>query len=171
MINALFAVDHYGGMGFNGTMPWPHNKQDLANFKELTMGHIVVIGRTSWEDKNFPKPLPGRLTYVVTNQPFARPADTFSIKGDLKEELLKLEKQYPNKTIWVVGGPNVLEQCEGVLDRLYLTHYKGSYKIDTKLNLKSFLTGWSQKTATCDPKTNFTTVVYEHLFKRIKTGS
>ena len=165
MINALFAVDQYGGMGYNGTMPWPHNSADLKNFKELTTGHVVVMGRKTWEDKNMPKPLKGRTTYVATSKPFLQ--HTAVIKGDMKEALLELERKHPKQTIWVVGGPELLEQCGEVFDRLYLTHYKGSYKIDTKLNLKKFLTGWSPKTATADPNTNFTTVIYESLFKRI----
>jgi dihydrofolate reductase len=167
MINALFAVDQYGGMGLNGTMPWPHNSADLQNFKSLTMGHVVVMGRKTWLDKNMPKPLPGRTTYVATSKKFL--PHTAIISGDLKTEILKLETVHKDKIIWVVGGPDVLEQCDGIFDRLYLTHYKGSYKIDTKLNLKNFLSGWSQKTATADPNTNFTTVVYESLFKRVKT--
>jgi dihydrofolate reductase len=165
MINALFAVDKNGGMGFNGTMPWPHNSADLKNFKELTTGHVVVMGRKTWDDKNMPKPLKGRTTYVATNKPFL--AHTATIKGNIKEEILALEKKHPGKIIWVVGGPELLAQCDGIFDRLYLTHYKGSFKIDTRLDLKSFLSGWSQKTATADPTTNFTTVVYEGLFKRI----
>jgi dihydrofolate reductase len=169
MINALFAVDSYGGMGFNGTMPWPHNSADLQNFKSLTMGHVVVMGRKTWSDKNLPKPLLGRTTYVATNKPFL--PYTSTISGDLKTEILKLEDLHRDKIIWVIGGPEVLEQCDGIFDRLYLTHYKGSYKIDTKLNLKNFLSGWSQKTATADPKTNFTTVVYESLFKRTSRSS
>jgi dihydrofolate reductase len=165
MINALFAVDHFGGMGFNGTMPWPHNPADLKNFKDLTDGHVVVMGRKTWDDRNMPKPLKGRTTFVATHKTFLQ--HTAVISGNLKEEILKLEAQYPTKTIWVIGGPEVLEQCEGILDRLYLTHYKGSFKIDTKINLKSFLATWYPKTATADPTTNFTTVIYENLFKRI----
>jgi len=51
-----------------------------------------------------------------------------------------------------------------------LTHYKGSYKIDTRLNLKRFLSGWSPKYGTAEIDQNFSTVIYENLFKRI-TGS
>ena len=163
MINALFAVDQYGGMGFNGSMPWPHNSADLSDFKRLTMGHVVVMGRTTWDDKNMPKPLQGRITYVATNRPVYHAA---GINGDLQQHVLDIEQQHKAKIIWVIGGPNILEQCEGIIDRIYLTHFKGSYKIDTKINLKSFLTGWSPKTATADPNTNFTTVVYENLFRR-----
>jgi dihydrofolate reductase len=162
MINALLAVDQFGGMGFNGTMPWPRDSVDLANFKELTMGHVVVMGRKTWEDKNMPRPLPGRVTYVATH----RHIPTNTITGDVKEKILKLEKQYPDKIIWIIGGPSLLEQCDGIIDRIYLTHHRGSYKIDTKINLKTFLTGWFPKTASADPNTKFTTVVYENIFKR-----
>jgi dihydrofolate reductase len=165
MINALFAVDKNGGMGFNGTMPWPHNSADLKNFKELTTGHVVVMGRKTWDDKNMPKPLKERTTYVATHRPFLQ--HTAVISGNMKEQLLEIERKHPGKVIWVVGGPDILEQCSEVFDRLYLTHYKGSFKIDTRINLKQFLTGWSPKTATSDPNNNFTTVVYESLFKRI----
>jgi dihydrofolate reductase len=164
MINALFAVDQYGGIGYNGTMPWPKNSADLENFRNLTLGHVVVMGRKTWDDKNLPKPMPGRITYVATNKQYL--ADTAVIKGNIKEEVLKIEQKHPGKIIWVVGGAELLEQCEDIFDRVYLTHYKGSYKIDTKINLKKFLTGWYPKTASADPKQEFTTVVYESLFRR-----
>lgn len=164
MINALFAVDQYGGMGYNGTMPWPKNSADLKNFQELTQGHVVVMGRRTWDDRNMPKPLPGRTTYVATNLPFL--AHTATIRGDLNQEILALERRHPDQIVWVVGGAELLEQCGDIFDRLYLTHYKGSYKIDTKINLKKFLAGWYAKTASADPKQEFTTIVYENLFKR-----
>jgi dihydrofolate reductase len=163
MINALFASDRFGGIGFNGTLPWPHNSNDLKNFKALTQGHVVVMGRRSWDDPKLPKPLPGRTVYVATTRGIehARP-----IKGDIVEEVSKLEKMYPNKTIWVVGGADILEQCRDLYDRIYLTHFKGNFRIDTKVDLKSILTGYQIKQASADPKDNCTFVVYESIFKR-----
>jgi dihydrofolate reductase len=168
MINALFAVDQFGGMGFNGTMPWPHNPADLANFKSLTMGHVVVMGRRTWDDNNMPKPLKGRTTYVATTRPAFH---TATISGNLKEEILKLEKLHSDKIIWVIGGPDLLSQCEGIFNRLYLTHYKNSYKVDTKINMKQFMSGWHPVAASHDPANNFTTAIYEHLFGRYSTGT
>lgn len=169
MINALFAVDPYGGMGLNGTMPWPHNSADLANFKQLTLGHVVVMGRKTWNDENMPKPLKGRITYVATSSPTL--FNTATISGDLKQEVLKLEKQHPGKIIWIIGGPDILEQCRDVLDRVYLTHYKKTYKVDTKINIRQFLSGWDQVSAVADPNLDFTTVVYENFFGRTKTST
>ena len=169
MINALIAVDAYGGMGFNGTMPWPKNSADLKNFQNLTIGHVVVMGRRTWEDRNMPKPLPGRITYVATNKSYL--PNTAIIKGDIQEEVLKIEQQHEDKIVWVIGGPELLEQCGDIFDKLYLTHYKGSYKIDTKIELKSFLTGFTPVRAEVSQDHKATFVKYAPIFKRITTSS
>ena len=165
MINALFASDQFGGIGFNGTLPWPHNSNDLKNFKSLTNGHIIVMGRRSWDDPKLPKPLPGRIAYVATNRPVEH---AMPIKGDIPEEVKKLEKLYPNKTIWVVGGADILEQCKDLYDRIYLTHFKGNYRIDTRINLKNFLGGFTERYASSGKTCTF--VRYEAIFRRPTTS-
>jgi len=168
MINALFAVDYYGGMGVNGTLPWPHNSADMANFKRLTDGHVVVMGRNTWDDPKMPKPLPGRTVYVATNRSTMYAS---TINGDINDAILKIEKQHPDKIIWVIGGANLLEQCSDIFDNLYLTHFKGSYKVDTKINLKTMLTGWQPVRAEVAPDFSFTLIRYENLFRRSSTST
>ena len=168
MINALFAADQFGGMGLNGTLPWPHNSSDLKQFKKLTDGHVVVMGRRSWDDPKLPKPLMGRTVYVATNRPVQHATP---IAGDIKTAVQSVQAQHPNKTIWVVGGPEILEQCQDLYDRIYLTHIKGVYKIDTKINLKSMLSGYRMVSASAAPSDNCTFTVYESIFKRTTTGS
>lgn len=168
MINALFAVDHYGGMGFQGSLPWPHNAADLANFQRLTMGQVVVLGSRSWDDPKMPKPLNGRTVYVASSRPVRHAG---YIRGSLIEEVLRLEQQHPDQIIWVVGGPKIIESCTDLFDRIYLTHFKGSYKIDTKIDLKSFLTGFTPTSARVAPDFQSTLIVYEPIFKRIKTST
>lgn len=162
-IMAIFAVDKFGGMGFNGTLPWPHHPEDLAYFKKLTLDHIVVMGRNTWDDPKMPKPLVGRTTYVATTRPLNT---SHTISGNMKEQLLALEQQYPDKIIWVIGGPSLLEQCEDVLDKLYLTHHKNSYKVDSKLDLKKFLSEWQVTSASASPTSNCAFLTYETIFKR-----
>jgi dihydrofolate reductase len=166
MINALFAVDQYGGMGFNGSLPWPHNAEDLARFKQLTTGHVVVMGRKTYDDPKMPKPLKDRTVYVVSNRLLADSA--YQISGDINEELLKIENRHPDKIIWVIGGVNLLEQCTVNFDQIYLTHFKGSYKVDTRIQLKSVLAGYTPKEASASPNSLCTHVIYENIFKRPK---
>jgi dihydrofolate reductase len=168
MINAIFAADQFGGVGFNGTLPWPHNSADLKNFKQLTDNNVVVMGRRSWDDPKLPKPLPNRTVYVATNRPVTHAR---VIKGDLNEEIVALEKTHPNKTIWVAGGAEVLVQCKDLFDRIYLTHIHGVYKIDTKVDLKSILSGYRMIKASSAAHEKCTFVIYESIFRRIRTSS
>jgi|TARA_R110000868_G_C10810943_1_gene757840 dihydrofolate reductase len=168
MINALFAVDHYGGMGINGTLPWPHNSHDLGRFQRLTKNHIVVMGRRTWDDPKMPKPLLGRIVYVVSNRPLV---NAVRVHGNIVDEVLRLEQENPTRKIWIIGGPKLIESCVNILDTVYLTHFKGSFKIDTKMELKSFLTGFAPVRAEVAPDFKSTLVKYAPIFKRTKAGS
>ena len=168
MIKAIFAVDQYGGMGYNGGLPWPHNKADLEHFKKLTFGHVLVMGRRSWADPKLPKPLEGRTVYVASQKPVDY---AYNIKGDLIEQLLKLEKLHPNKIIWVAGGPDILTQCRDLYEEIHLTHFKGSYKIDTKIDLKAFLSGFTMEYASVADDIKSTFIRYEPIFRRTKRST
>jgi len=165
MINAIFAVDFNGGMGFNGTLPWPHNTEDLQQFKELTSGHVVVMGRRTWDDPKMPKPLPNRTVYVATHRPvtYAMP-----FSGDIRTKLMSIEQAHPDKKVFVIGGPKLLEEANDLFDRVYVTHIKGSYRADTRIYVKEFLTGYSPVRATVSKDFQSTFTVYESIFKRIK---
>ena len=63
------AVAANGVIGAGNRMPW-HLPEDLRHFKQLTLGHPVIMGRKTWESilASLGKPLPGRENIVVTRQ-------------------------------------------------------------------------------------------------------
>ena len=138
MIKAIFAVDHWGGMGFIGSLPWPHHLEDLQYFKEQTMGDIVVMGRKTWDDPKMPKPLPGRINYVATNKPIFGYGIT-TIRGDLQENIRKIQNAYPTKTVWIIGGPDILMETRDLVDQVHITHFKGQFKTDRQIDLRKYL--------------------------------
>jgi dihydrofolate reductase len=138
MIKAIFAVDYWGGMGLDGSLPWPHHREDLQYFKEQTDNNIVVMGRRTWDDPKMPKPLPNRTTYVVTNRPI-RGYNVTSISGDISNHLINIQKIYPKKTVWVIGGPEILMSVKDRIDEAHITHFKGQYRTDVQIDLKKFL--------------------------------
>lgn len=163
MIKAIFAVDQNGGMGINGGLPWPRNKPDMEHFQKLTNGNVVVMGRRSWDDSAMPKPLNGRIVYVASNRHVAHAG---RISGNIVEEVLSLEQKHPNKTIWVAGGADILNECRDLYDEIHLTHFKGSYKIDTRIDLKSFLLGFVPGYASVAEDIQSTFIRYDPIFKR-----
>lgn len=140
MIAALFAVDDIGGMGWKGTLPWPHNKDDMKWFKTVTQNQIVVMGKKTWDSPDMPSPLPGRFNVLFTNK-FIDRDDIEQIKGDVCEALRSLKQNNKRKNIFVIGGPNLLLQSKPVLDKIYVTKIQGEYLSDTQINLTEFLEG------------------------------
>src|SRR6185436_19370196 len=60
------AVAENGVIGANGKLPW-HLPEDLRHFKQVTMGHPVIMGRKTWESVG--KPLPNRTNIVISRRP------------------------------------------------------------------------------------------------------
>ena len=140
MITALFAVDDVGGMGFKGQLSWPHNKDDMTWFKTQTQNQIVVMGRRTWDSPDMPKPLPGRLNVVFTNN-FFDADDVEQVRGDVCEALRALKRHQKKKKIFVIGGPNLLLQSKPVLEKVFVTRIKGEFINDKYINIDEFLEG------------------------------
>ena len=60
------AVARNGVIGHGSQIPW-HVPGEQRLFKELTMGDVLVMGRTTYE--SIGRPLPGRTTIVLTRDP------------------------------------------------------------------------------------------------------
>lgn len=170
MINAIFAVDQFGGMGLNGSLPWPHNSEDLLRFQQLTKGHVVVMGSRTWNDKKMPKPLPDRTVYVASTKQVHYGQ---KISGNIVTEITNIEKKHPDKIIWVIGGPQMIQDCadSSILDYIYLTHFRGSYKIDTKIDLRKVLLGMLPQRAETSYDQQSVFIKYAPIFSRSKTST
>lgn len=128
-INAILAMDDNMGIGFDNTLPWPHNKKDMKWFRDCTSGHVVVMGRNTWESFGN-KPLPNRINVVVTNREVEGNPDRIE-RGEMVEILATLATKYPGLHIFVIGGANIYRQALPYCDKLYITHMRGAYKCDT----------------------------------------
>jgi dihydrofolate reductase len=95
-VGLIWAQSPSGVIGRAGAIPW-RLPEDLARFKGLTMGHIVVMGRLTWESlPGKVRPLPGRRNVVVTRQADYM-ADGATVVGGLDEVPADDET-------WVIGG-------------------------------------------------------------------
>ena len=141
MIAALFAVDDNGGMGNDGGLPWPMNKDDMKWFKGTTEGQVVAMGRRSWDSHDMPKPLPKRHNVLFTSK-FLERTDIQQISGDVCEGLKLVESEQIGKDVFVIGGANLLMQAKPVLDSAYITRIPGEYFCDTTIDLDAFLEGF-----------------------------
>lgn len=101
----IWAEARDGAIGRNGEMPW-HLPEDLAHFKEVTLGKPVIMGRRTWESlpERF-RPLPGRQNIVVTrNSDYAAAGAT--VVASLEDAIGAVEEPLPD-IVWVLGGGEI----------------------------------------------------------------
>ena len=124
-------MDEEWGIGKNGTLPWPANKEDLKQFKEKTTGHLVVMGSNTWNDPCFPAPLKNRTNYIVTSK-------TEGFDGGIilpvgwKREVIRMSKN-TQKDVWIIGGKRLIEACWDIIEEFHLTVVNGVYDCDVFL--------------------------------------
>ena len=95
------AVADNGVIGADGKLPW-HLPEDLAHFKRVTTGHVVVMGRRTFE--SIGRPLPRRTNIVVTRQP-GWTADGVIAASSLDEALETAEEH--DGDVMVIGGAQI----------------------------------------------------------------
>lgn len=132
MINCIVAVEHNQGIGFEGQMPWPHLKGDMAWFRKMTTGNVVVMGSTTWKSLGC-KPLPNRINIVLSRKNHWPDAD--HVFSDPDTALAFCDNEYPDKEIFIIGGSAVYRTYLDIVDRFYVTEIDETYQCDTFFDL------------------------------------
>jgi dihydrofolate reductase len=123
MISVIVAVADNGVIGGQNRLLW-HISEDLRRFKQITMGHPVVMGRKTWDSLG--RPLPARRNIVISRQ-------TLSVEGaEVAHSLLEACSLFaPEDEIFIIGGAQIYEEAMPIADKLYLTRVYHSYSGDT----------------------------------------
>jgi dihydrofolate reductase len=164
MIISILAATSMGGIGNRGTLPWPHNKEDMRWFAKHTTDQIVVMGRNTWDDPKMPKPLPNRVNYVVSSKHVAveYQHQVRWIPGSPAESILQIQKDNPSKDVYVIGGRQLYEATESIVERVLLTRIKGAWFTDTRVQLDKMLACFQIKSVT--PGNNCTYETWDRTF-------
>ena len=112
-LSIIVAVAHDGAIGASGDLVY-RISADLRRFKELTMGHPVIMGRKTFE--SFPKgPLPGRCNIVITRNP------DYPDEGIVRVSSFDEACRCASGDAFVIGGGEIYRQAMDVADRIYMT--------------------------------------------------
>ena len=113
-IHAIVAVASDWAIGRQGELLC-HMPDDMKHFKEVTMGHSIVMGRKTFE--SFPRrPLPGRQNIVITrNLQWQYPGVT--VAHSVEEAIAAAE----TADVFIIGGADIYEQTLPMVDVLHLT--------------------------------------------------
>jgi dihydrofolate reductase len=112
-VGLIWAQSTSGVIGRDGGIPW-RLPEDQARFKELTMGHTVVMGRLTWESLPAKvRPLPGRRNVVLT-----RHADYMADGADV---VTTLQDALTDDETWVIGGEQIYALALPIATRCEVT--------------------------------------------------
>ena len=115
LVTLIAAVAENRIIGREGDLPW-RLPDDLRRFKRVTTGHVVIMGRRTWEAGGG-RPLPGRRNVVVTRQS--------GYAADGAEVVRSLEAAFDlaagEARVYVLGGGEIYAQALPRADELDLT--------------------------------------------------
>ena len=113
MIGLIVARSKNNVIGKNGQIPWKI-KGEQKQFRELTVGNVVVMGRKSYEEIGHP--LPNRMNIVVS-QSVNYSGENLITVGSLQEAI----KEAGKADIYVSGGYGLFMEAIPIVDKMYIT--------------------------------------------------
>ena len=113
-VSLIVAAADNGVIGREGQLPW-RLSADLRRFKQLTLGHHIIMGRKTFE--SIGRLLPGRTSVVVTRQTQYAGGGA-KVAGDLEHAL---DLAAGDDEVFIVGGGDIYQLALPLADRVYLT--------------------------------------------------
>lgn len=148
-ISLILAVDKNYGIGKDGKIPWK-SKKDMAQFKEITTGHTVIMGRKTWDslpEKH--RPLSNRRNIVITSKMENMICDEYdaiytNIEDAVKYETIISIQNEKHPKVFIIGGASLYNYCldHPLLKEIYLTTINVDYDCDIfvdKTNLNNII--------------------------------
>lgn len=131
-LSLIVAMANDRVIGINNTLPW-RLPADLKNFKAVTLGKPVIMGRKTWE--SIGRPLLGRENIVITSNEdyIAEGATVFTSIDDALAHTQETEE------VMLIGGANLYTQLLPIVNKMYLT------LIDLDIEGDAFFPQWEEK--------------------------
>lgn len=112
-------------IGVDNKMPW-HLSADLRNFKKITMGKPILMGRRTYE--SIGRPLPGRKNIIVSRNPDYRVENGY-VYHSIDSALVSCAADHDE--VMIIGGSSFYEAMLPKAGRLYLTQIHDDFEGDT----------------------------------------
>ena len=111
-------------IGVDGDLPW-HLSEDLKNFKAITMGKPIIMGRATFE--SIGRPLPGRRNIIITRQTDYKVegAEIFLSPESALEAIKDAEE------VMIIGGGQIYTALFDQVNRIYITYVEINIDGDT----------------------------------------
>lgn len=127
----IFAVDELWRIGYAGEMLFAI-PDDLRRFKEITWGHVLLMGRKTYDALPV-RPLKGRKSIVLSRNIHFSP-DGVDVARSKEDALSMIEQKYAGEKIFCIGGGEVARMFLPETNAAHITHVQGVFTpYDTQL--------------------------------------
>jgi len=113
-------------IGRHNQLMW-HLPEDLKYFKRRTSGHIIIMGRKTYE--SIGRALPNRTNIVITRNKEFQPENVI-VFNELEAAIRYAIKEKETET-FIIGGGSIYKQALGIANKLYLTEVLEEFEGDT----------------------------------------
>ena len=124
---AIAAADKNWGIGLKDQL-LVRIPSDMKQFRNHTLGHVVVTGRKTLAGFPNGMPLAGRTNIILSRK------QDYTVRGGIavhsKEELLEELKKYPSEEIYIIGGASVYQMMLPYCDTAIITRIDYAYEAD-----------------------------------------
>ncbi len=118
---AIAAMSENRVIGQGNTIPW-HLPEDFKWFKQTTTGHVIVMGRKTYE--SIGRLLPNRTTIILSRSDFNVPG------AIMLKDLAALQPATAGRETFICGGAEIYRQALPLCSDLYLTLVKRTVEGD-----------------------------------------
>ena len=120
-VSAIVAMSENKVIGRDGKLPW-EIPEDLQFFRLMTNGHVMIMGRKTYEAIG--RPLPNRTSIIITRN------EDYKVKGCIVvstlDEAMAIAKAKEKDEIFIIGGGEIFKLAMPIVDKLYLTLVKAT---------------------------------------------
>ena len=138
-MNLIVAVDRNWGIG-NKNKLLVSIPNDMKNFRTVTTGNVIVMGRKTLESFPQGQPLGNRVNIVLTGRVDYR-VNGATVVHSL-DELLEELKQYEDEQVYVIGGESIYRQLLPYCSKAIVTKIDEAYEADTYFPNLDLMEDW-----------------------------
>ena len=125
MLSIIVAIAPNNAIGFQQQLLYKIS-EDMRNFKRITTGHTLLMGRNTF--LSIGAPLPNRRNIVLSDVAINPIPDGIEVAASLHEAIALANKQSSiiSHEIFVIGGGELYRQTLPLAQKLYITHIKAT---------------------------------------------
>jgi dihydrofolate reductase len=163
-MNLIAAVDNNWAIGNRGSL-LVRIPNDQKQFREMTLGKVIVMGRKTIETFPQQQPLASRVNIVLTRDKSFSRKDAVIVHSI--EELLKELSKYDDNDVYVVGGESIYKQLLPYCKVAHITKIDYEYQADAYMPNLDENPEW-KKVGESDEQTYFDLEYYFLKYEKVK---